>query len=29
VKQSASFTLVDNTVYANVFFSGGTLMGIR
>jgi hypothetical protein len=28
-KQSAAFTLVGNTVYANVFFNSGTLMGIR
>ena len=26
---SAAFTLVGNTVYANVFFTGGTLIGVR
>jgi len=26
---TAAFTLVGNTVYANVFFTGGTLIGIR
>ena len=29
VKLSATFTLIGNTVYANVFFTGGTLISIR